>query len=260
VNLTRREFIKIGGAAVLSLSFNGTAAAGRVAVPVLMYHDLAHELIERETVTPSLFAAQMEWLYSAGYNAISFNDLGSLDAARASRSVIITFDDGDASFMDYAYPLLSEYQFKSTMNIIGNAVGKFVSGNDPRLSWDECRLLLRSGMVELGCHTYGLHFWYGNRSRSSAVAAFNEKLAQDLALFQKVYTAELGRPARVLAWPYGMHDRRSIEIAKQAGFHFILNSENDYFAIAGDPFDIPRLVINNDFNLPRFRESVERRL
>jgi peptidoglycan/xylan/chitin deacetylase (PgdA/CDA1 family) len=260
VNLTRREFMKIGGAVALSLAYGGPATASRIAVPVLMYHDLAHELVERETVTPSLFAAQMEWLYSAGYSAISFSELGSLDAKRARQSVIITFDDGDASFMDYAYPLLSEYRFKATMNIIGNAVGKFVSGNDPRLSWDECRLLLRSGMVELGCHTYGLHSWYGNRSRSSAVAAFNEKLARDLALFQKVSTAELGRPARILAWPYGMHDRMSIEIAKQSGFHFILNSENQYFAINGDPFDIPRLVISNDLGLSRFRESVERRL
>lgn len=260
MNLTRREFMKIGGAGVLWLSFGKPASAGgTAAVPVLLYHDLSHEQRERETVSPSLFAAHMEWLYNAGYSAISLGELAALETERARQSVIITFDDGYASFMDYAYPLLSEYRFKSTINIIGNAVGGFVGGNDPRLSWDECRFLLESGMVELGCHTYGLHSWHGNRPRSSAVAAFNEKLAQDFSLFQKVYTVELGRPANILAWPYGMHDRKSIEIAKQAGFRFILNSANRQFATKGDFFDIPRLAIGNDIDLPRFREIIARR-
>ncbi len=250
MNLTRRAFMKIGGAAALSLSFGGPATAGSIAVPVLLYHDLSHEQSAQDTVAPSLFAAQMEWLYNAGYSASSFSEVASLNAERAKKSIIITFDGGYASFMDYAYPLLSEYRFKSTINIIGNAVGGFVSGNDPRLSWDECRLLLGSGMVELGCQIS--HF------RSGAAAAFNEKLARDLSHFQIVYTEELGRPANILAWPSVIYDRESINIAMHAGFQFILNSENRHFDINGDPLTIQRLPISNDLDLFRFRKSVAR--
>jgi peptidoglycan/xylan/chitin deacetylase (PgdA/CDA1 family) len=260
MNLTRREFLKLGGAAVVSLTFAEYAKADAVSIPVLMYHDISPRTRERETVSPPFFAAQMEWLYGGGYRAISFSELDSLDAESARRAVIITFDDGYASFMDYAFPLLAEYGFKATINIIGKHAGGFVSGHDPRLSWDECRILVKGGMVEIGCHTYGLHSWNGNLSRASAVAAFNEKLAQDLSLFQEVYIKEMGRPARILAWPYGMHDSKSIEIAKQAGFHYVLNSDSRYFGKGGHQDDIPRLTIGKDTDLRLFQEYIERRL
>lgn len=259
MNLTRREFLKLGGAAVVSLSFAEGCPANAVNIPVLMYHDVSHLTDEAETVLPPRFAAQMEWLYGAGYQTIFLGEIDTLDAERAKRAVIITFDDGYASFMDYAFPLFQNYGFKSTINIIGEHVGGFVAGNDPRLSWDECRFLVKSGIVEIGCHTYGLHSWYGNKARSTAVNEFNEKLRQDLSLFQEVTIKELGRPAKTLAWPYGMHDRKSIEIARQSGFSFILNSEPKYFVKGSGQSDIPRLTIGHTVDLQRFRELVEMR-
>jgi peptidoglycan/xylan/chitin deacetylase (PgdA/CDA1 family) len=257
MNLTRREFLKLGGAAVVSLSITRYTGANAISVPVLMFHDISHLSNDPETVSPPLFASQMEWLYGAGYRAIAFSDVNLLDAESAQRAVIITFDDGYVSFMDYAFPLFQNYGFKSTINIIGEHVGGFVAGNDPRISWDECRFLVKSGLVEIGCHTYGLHSWYGRKARSKAVDEFNEKLRQDLTVFQDVITRELGRPAKTLAWPYGMHNKRSIEIAKQAGFSFILNSENGYFVQGGDRYDIPRLTVGHTIDLQRFREHLE---
>lgn len=260
MSLTRRAFLKLGSATVVSLPFSRYSTAAVVNVPVLMYHDISYQQREEETVSPSLFAAQMEWLYGAGYRAIAFEEIGSLDAESMKQAVIITFDDGYASFMDYAFPLFTEYGFKSTINIIGKHTGGFISGDDPRLSWDECRFLIKSGIVELGCHTYDLHAWYGTLSRADAIAAVNKRLPQDLALFQKVYTEELGRPVRILAWPYGRYDDKSIEIAKRAGFRFILSSNHRYFMPDGSHSDIPRFTIDNNAPLSLFRKIIERRL
>jgi peptidoglycan/xylan/chitin deacetylase (PgdA/CDA1 family) len=260
MGLTRRAFLKLGGAAVVSLSFSRYSTADAVNIPVLMYHDISYQRREEETVSPSLFAAQMEWLYGAGYRSIAFEEIDSLDAMSLKRAVIITFDDGYATFMDYAFPLFKEYGFKSTINIIGKQAGGFMSGDDPRLSWDECRLLLKSGIVELGCHTYDLHAWFGTLSRAGALAAVNKRLPEDLALFQKVYTEELGRPARILAWPYGRYDDTSVEIAKRAGFRFILSSNHRLFMTEGSRSDIPRFTIDNNAPLPLFRKILERRL
>jgi len=260
MSLTRREFIKLSGTVVASLPFCGYVAADAVNIPVLMYHDISHEQTEEETVSPALFASQMEWLYGAGYHAISFEDLGSLKAESAKRSVIITFDDGYSTFMDFAYPLVTEYGFKSTINIIGRYTGGFISGGDPRLSWDECRFLIASGLVEIGCHTYDLHAWRGHLSRAEAIAAFNERLPQDLSAFQEVYTRELGRPAKILAWPYGRYDSNSIKIAQLAGFRFILSSRHRYFDQIGGTADVPRFTIDNNAPLPLLRKIVGRKL
>jgi len=46
------------------------------------------------------------------------------------------------------------------MNVIGEFTGSFIpddTGNMPILSWDEYRYLVKTGLVELGCHSDRLH-------------------------------------------------------------------------------------------------------
>ena len=257
MNLTRRQFLKFGGSAVLWLAIprRGQAAAQ---IPVLMYHELSIHPGEQETVLPSAFAAQMEWLYGMGFQAVSFDEVDSLDADRAKRSVIITFDDGPASFLDHAFPLLIEYRFKATVTVIGSQVSGVASSHDPSLSWDECRFLVKSGLVEIGCHTNALHVWGRGSSPALALPAFNDRLGKDLAAFQDRCRRELSRPASVLAWPYGRHDRTSIEIAKREGFRYLLTTNRGYLEKGGDHSAISRLPVNHDTDLPAFRKHIER--
>ena len=259
MNLTRREFLTLGGTAVLSLSLPLRGKAEPVRVPVLLYHDLSVHQSEEETVLPSAFASQMEWLYGMGYRTVSFDEIDRLDAVSARRSVIITFDDGPASFLDHAFPLLAEYGFKSTVTVIGEKVSNVTSSLDPSLSWDECRYLVASGLVDIGCHSYGLHVWNRWFSPGHDMAAFNDALGKDLAQFQDRCGRELGRPASVLAWPYGKYDKRSIEIAKHAGFHYVLTSNRGYFSKGGDRGEVPRWPVNRDADLPAFRRHIENR-
>jgi len=256
MNLTRRQFLTLSGATVLSLSLPWYVAGAVVRIPVLMYHDISVHLNELETVMPSVFASQMEWLSAMGYRAISFEELDSLEADSAKRALIITFDDGYASFMDYVFPLLTEYRFKATVNIIGKAVGSVSSSHHPMLSWDECRYLMQSGLVDIGCHTYGLHVWGGWSTPATAITPFNERLKKDLAAFQEQCNKELGRPANILAWPYGMYDGRSIEIAQREGFRYILTSNRGYLEKNGDRSAIPRRSVNHDVNLASFRAYI----
>jgi peptidoglycan/xylan/chitin deacetylase (PgdA/CDA1 family) len=215
--------------------------------------------VEQETVMPSVFAAQLEWLYGMGFRVISFDDLDSLDWERAQRTLIITFDDGYPSFMDYAFPLLADYGFRATINIVGKHVRDVSSSNDPSLSWDECRYLLKSGLVDFGCHADELHVWGGWSTPATYIDTFNEKLGRDLAAFQERYQKELGRRATILAWPYGMYDRTSTEIAKREGFKYILTSNRGYLEKGGDLSNIPRRSINRDVDMVSFRAYLETR-
>lgn len=259
MNLTRRQFLTFSGGVVLALALPGSGQAQAVRIPVLLYHDLSVHRGEEETVMPSVFASQMEWLYGMGFRAVSFDEIGALDADSAKRSVIITFDDGSASFLDHAFPLLAEYRFKATVTIIGQKASAVTSSHDPSLSWDECRFLAASGVVDIGCHSYALHVWGGWSSPERAMPAFNERLGKDLAQFQDRCRSELGRPASVLAWPYGKYDRRSIEIAKQEGFRYLLTADRGYYEWGGDRSAIPRWPVNHDTDLSAFRKVIERR-
>jgi peptidoglycan/xylan/chitin deacetylase (PgdA/CDA1 family) len=95
--------------------------------------------------------------------------------------------------------LFKDYEFKATVNIIGEYVGTFLhlGGNRPMLSWDEYRFLNNSGLVELGCHTYNHH------TMSKAFQS-GKTLEDDLKLFIEIFTKEIGTKPDILAWPFSI--------------------------------------------------------
>lgn len=252
--LTRREFLKLSGTAfALSLSLPKNLFASGITIPVLLYHDISDGYRDEYTISPSNFASQMEWLYSDGYKALSLREI--LNVKDAQRRFILTFDDGYRSFVDYAFPLLMEYNFKATINIIGQYVGTFFivgNGNRPMLSWDEYRHLIESGLVDLGCHTYNLHEF----SHRGVLGVSEEEIIKDLSLFQETFKKEIGIHAEILAWPFGLYDKESIEIARNAGFKYILTSNEGYFDRNGSRYAIPRLNINDKLDLLSFQEYI----
>lgn len=253
MNITRRDFLKITSTCTLLLTLPKNLFAKVTKIPVLLYHDISEEFKDFYTITPALFASQMEWLYASGYKATTLREIKEIFDIDHSKSVILTFDDGYASFMDYVFPLLKEYGFKATINILGKYVGTFVdiSGNRPMLSWDEYRYLTKSGVVDLGCHSYNMHI---RRNGRRGVSIFSKKeRKEDLLLFQEIFHKEIGNSVDILAWPYGAYDKDSIEIATKAGFNYILTSDEGCLTKDSNLQEIPRNTINNKFDFDTFK-------
>ena len=125
MTMTRRTFIKLTGtAAISSIALpNILNAAGAKMpdgkIPALIYHDISNLMYDDYALSPASFSSQMEWLYASGYQTLPANDVEQFLKNGVGRAVMLTFDDGDTSFMDYAFPLLKDYGFKATINIIG---------------------------------------------------------------------------------------------------------------------------------------------
>jgi peptidoglycan/xylan/chitin deacetylase (PgdA/CDA1 family) len=252
MTLSRRDFLKVSaGALILPAFAPKTLFAESQTVPVLLYHDISDQFKDEYTISPSKLAAQMERLYSDDYRAISLKDLDSLPGESLGRAVIMTFDDGYASFIDYAFPLLKQYGFKATVNVIGQYVGTFMTlgGNRPTLSWDEYRFLNDSGLVELGCHTYGLH-------RISKVPPAGKALEDDLKLFTEIFRKEIGTSPDTLAWPFGIYNQSGMKVAERMGFKYLLTSREGLLRKNGNLDEIPRLNINNHLDLVSFCQYI----
>jgi biofilm PGA synthesis lipoprotein PgaB len=138
----------------------------------LAYHDVADSPgdLEADAITIQNLAAQFDWLRDQGYRVISIDDV--LAAHRGerplpSRSVLLSFDDGYASFYTRVFPLLQAFSYPAVFAIVGSWVEPpegtslgDVAGGPPRsrfVSWEELREMRRSGLVEIASHTYGLH-------------------------------------------------------------------------------------------------------
>ena len=254
-NVTRRAFLQLAATLIIVPNTPWANAAGPkiLSVPVLLYHDISYEHRDEYSLHPRLFAAQMEWLYSNGYRAVSLADLDK--PVWPDKAVVITFDDGYASFIPYALPFMQAYGFKATINIIGQHVGSYISewGVRPMLSWDEYRYLDKTGLVSLGCHTHRLHVF----RHSGAAGIPSDMLAKDLQQFQNKTIQEMGKPSDILAWPYGFYNDSTIAIARRAGFRYLLTSSPGKYHPRSGTLEIPRINIPADDKLSTFRTRIE---
>ncbi len=251
MKLTRRGFLKLSGAAALALAVPEAFAARPSAIPVLRYGDLSNRGDVPFSLRASDFAAQMEWLFGEGYRPVFLSELGAPTGEDASRDVIITFDGGYASFMDFAYPLLREYGFKAVVNVAGGLMGGYRYGNDPRLSWDECRFLLGTGLVDIGCQGDGDH------GRQRTLVASGNFLKRTIVAFSEQFSSETGRMPEVLAVGVKRIDDSVLTIARQAGFRFILSEEPGLYAPRGNGV-IPRVSIDPKTSLSEFRKFLSK--
>lgn len=251
MNLNRRQFIVLSGAALASLTLPFRClAAERGTVPVLLYHDISNQHRDPYTIAPSLFAAQLEWLHQQGYRVVTVSEACAVPQDETGRLAVISFDDGYASFINYALPLCKAYSFSATIAVIGNLVGKYMEreGRRPMLSWDEYRYLSAECSIEIACHTFGLH------SMAALGKPTVSALAADLFRFQQIIEHELGKKASVLAWPYGVYRPDWVDVARQAGFTYLLTSNEGLLGPGTDWLAIPRLAINNKLDLISFQQ------
>jgi poly-beta-1,6-N-acetyl-D-glucosamine N-deacetylase len=136
---------------------------------VFAYHDVVDDRSQPEydTITVGELARVFDWLRREGYRVVSIDDV--LAAHRGERplpprAVLLSFDDGYASFYTRVLPLLQAFDYPAVFAIVGSWIeppeGAALAGGPPRarfVSWDELREIHRSGRVEIASHSYALH-------------------------------------------------------------------------------------------------------
>jgi peptidoglycan/xylan/chitin deacetylase (PgdA/CDA1 family) len=188
---------------------------GRVLrIPILTYHRIdvlepgLPAITRRLTVAPRDFAAQMRWLRRNGFHALTQRELfAALEhgAPLPPRPVLITFDDGYRDVLTYAAPVLHRLDMPATMYVIT----KRLSGRDPSfLTVPMLRRLERHG-VEIGSHTV---------SHPDLTALSDRQLRSELVESRRTLERALRHPVQWLAYPYGAHDARVVEVARRAGY------------------------------------------
>ena len=185
---------------------------GAIRVPILMYHYIRVNPVPYDrlgfnlSVTPTDFAAQMDWLARNGYHPITFTELhGYLNGQQGlpSRPVILTFDDGYADFYTTALPILRAHDF--------NAVAYVVSGFIGRPGYMTAAQVVeadRSG-VEIGAHTVD----HADLVKQSPDGLHYQLTASKAALEQL-----LGHSVLSLCYPSGRFNPTVAAAAENAGY------------------------------------------
>ena len=168
--------------------------------PILLYHFFAESSsMNYLEVSLESFRRQMDYLYKRGYTVIPLRFIIEKDISISKKSVVITVDDGDMSFFDKGFPILSHYGFPMTIFVVPSALNNrtLYTGNYKRLvaSWDHLqKYSLRYPKLNVGSHTL---------THVNLCECSENQLSQELSLSREILKEKLSRSIDFLAYPYG---------------------------------------------------------
>jgi peptidoglycan/xylan/chitin deacetylase (PgdA/CDA1 family) len=184
---------------------------------ILMYHAIARvpEDPNQLCVTPERFASQLAWLRRLGLRGVGIGTL--VDAMRSGRHrglVGISFDDGYASLLESAVPLLRRAGFGATAFVVTGRLGGSNAWDEgpsfPLLSADGVRELAAAG-IEVGSHT---------ATHPRLAGAAPDQLAAEIGQSRTSLEELLGAEVRGFAYPYGSMDEAARRAVRDAGYGY----------------------------------------
>ena len=203
---------------------------------ILTYHsvDVSGSVI---SVSPQMFRQHMDYLKRTSARVLPLEEIQA-----SSGAVSLTFDDGFRNFMEFALPVLREYQFPATVFAVSGYCGATntwpsqpVRPRIPRLdlmSWSELEEAAKAG-VRIEAHTV-THPFLSHLSE----AQIEEELSQS----RRSIEDRTGRPVTAFAYPYG---DRSIRVKEAVSRHFSVacGTTLGFISKDSDRLELPRLDV-----------------
>ncbi len=177
-------------------------------VPVLMYHHVAPTVLALAKGFSSLnvdsnsFDQQMGYLATHGYTSIFASTLVNAlhnHTPLASKSIVVTLDDGYQDVYDYAFPSAKKYNIKLSLMIPTGLLG-VNAGTNSYYSWAELHDMMSTGLVEPDNHTFS-HYAMGTQGIT--------KDQFEVSTAQQQLHSNVGITPIVFAWPYGTNAAKS---------------------------------------------------
>ncbi|WP_111858343.1 poly-beta-1,6-N-acetyl-D-glucosamine N-deacetylase PgaB [Acinetobacter sp. CFCC 10889] len=266
-------------ASMSMMSHAETLKPDRNLLTIIGYHEITdHEraLIPQYAIKSKQFAEQIKSLKKDGFHFISVDQLIKANQGKyklPKKPLLLTVDDGYQSFYKYAYPIVKEKRIPVVLSVVGSWLetqDKQVSFGDqkiPRsdiLTWAELKEMQDSGYVEIGNHSYDLHRGIlGNPQGNSEPAATtrlysaeNKSYESDQAYAERIYTdlkknndllQQHGiRSPRVMVWPYGQYNMKTVEIAKQLGMPITITLDDGSNDVKQSLSHLNRILVESD--------------
>lgn len=188
-------------------------------VPILVYHVILPDDTPVDAWPPghrpylsrrSEFDAHVEWIAGKGFQTHTVAGISRLSAADAARSVVLTFDDGQSSDYETAYPALSGKGMKATFYIATDFVGQAGYVN-----WQQLREMQAHGM-EIGSHSCS-HCCFPDLAPAD--------MLKELRDSRRILEDRLGSAVKSFSVPYGFACQSLIRAATEAGYETICTSD-----------------------------------
>ena len=190
---------------------------------------------------PAQLESDLAALQGAGFTFVSLDECADWLAKRKAlpaRSIVVTFDDGYASVVSNALPILSRFRVPGTVFVIGHRIG----GDNhwpgqwksiPRMPLADSSHLKEAIAAGL---TIGSHSWSHPMLTDLDAEALQDELVASAERIEQV----LQTPVQHFAYPYGIRGPREIAAARRR-YRTAVNANARSIAAGADPHDLCRI-------------------
>jgi len=253
------------------------AMAEEPSFQVISYHDIRDDVAgdydaDQYAVSTRNLIEQFTWLRDNGFHPVSVDAIiAAYEEHRPlpPNAVLLTFDDGLASFYTRVYPLLRLFRYPAVVSVVSSWIETEADvgylgtkrKDDDFLTWDQLREMQSSGLVEISSHSHDLHNGIrgnpqGNMQPAATTrlydgehyeteAAYLKRLKRDLSLSVDAIQKNTGQAPRIITWPYGALNDSAADVAAELGMRINLTLATDT-EVRNDTLRIGRyLVIGN---------------
>ncbi len=216
-------------------------------LPVLMYH-FFYDKSKGETgadanwMEVSAFEAQMKYLADNNYYFPSWNEVEAyINGTKTlpAKSVVITIDDGDASFIKYAIPIIEKYNVKATSFVVTSWNGNWLPKS------------YKSSHLDFQSHSHDMH-----RSGANGKGRFANLSYKD-ALEDVTKSKNIIGNCTVFCYPFGHYNDNAIKVLKDAGYKLAFTTKSGRVYLGQNKFALPRIRMSKGISMSAFKEAVK---
>ena len=214
-------------------------------VPILMYHyvysaDNPPATLDGNYLLDTKLEEQLAYLVENDFYFPSYPEVRAFiegEHSLPARSIVLTFDDAEAGFLNVGIPILEKYGVPATSFVIcsdADAAQKVVDHRSPYVSFQS--------------HSYGLHQAGGTIGHGGLISALTkDQIAEDLTHAQEI----LGT-TEAFAYPFGDVTADGQQAVREAGILCAFTTQNSWAHVGDDVTALPRVRISGEYELAGF--------
>jgi peptidoglycan/xylan/chitin deacetylase (PgdA/CDA1 family) len=141
----------------------------------------------------------------------------------ASNGIVVTFDDGDKSVYDFAFPILKRYGVRAIVFLIVDYIGRddlwditLAGRRSPHLSWAE--------IMEM--QDWGIRFGSHTMSHVNLTKLRTDEIIYELSESKRILEDRLGL-IECISYPFNRTNQEITEHAQRAGYRFGFGGNGD---------------------------------
>ena len=223
-----------------------TTTSSKKGLPVLMYHffydaSKGQKGADNNWMEISAFEKQMKYLSDNNFYFPTWKEVEDYIDKKIelpSKSIVITIDDGDESFIKLAIPIIEKYNVKATSFVVTSWNGDWL----PKT--------YKSNHLDFQSHSHDMHRAGANGKGRFVNLSYKEAL-EDVTKSKNI----IGN-CKVFCYPFGHYNNTTIKVLKDAGYNLAFTTNGGRVYPGANKFALPRVRMSKGVSLQNFIKSV----